>query len=148
MNRLLFLLSFVLYLAGCSQPESPRSDSFSKISIESHPLGEGFANKSVTADGNVEGAHLSGGPNVFVHQSESNLSPTELQSLQNLALNIPYSQHKDVSAPDQKKFGYKTVIIQLPGISYSYFAEWDDDFSPQEVQQIWAIVKKQSAGAW
>ena len=136
---------------GAAQAQARESGAFRSVAIESHPKGWGYAHKTVTPDGVVAGAHLSGGPNaVRVHESKDRLTRKDMRSLKELVAALRKAPAQaGAGAPQQENEGYFSVIIELDdGRSMSAHTGGNRKFESGEMQAVWDLVHKYRAGAW
>lgn len=145
------LTALLLAGGGGGTAQAQESGAFRSVVIESHPKGWGYAHKTVTPDGVVAGAHMSGGPNaVRVHESKDKLTRKDLRRLKELIAalrNAPVQS--SAGAPEQKNEGYFSVTIELDnGRTVTAHAVWNRKFDSGEIQAVWDLVHKYRAGAW
>ena len=109
---------------------------FDGVSIESHPAGFGTAHKTVTPDGVIKGAHMSGGPGaVSVYESQDKVSAEDMAALRRLVAAILAQEPAPSEFFDAKGEGYVSVIIIGNG-GRAFHAKGGEKFQSADVQAL------------
>ena len=150
------LAVFVIVCFFASPVPAAEPPAFKEVEIESLPQGWGYAHKTLTADGNIRGGHLSGGPDApRVYESEEQCKAADLKLITDLVADLLEARKKnkpDKETPpamDRTKHGYKRVsITYADGTTLSFVAKFADEFEDTKVQAIHGAIAKYRAGAW
>lgn len=144
-----FLLLIISFLMGKGLMAA-NSLSFESIVIASHPKGWSYAHKTVFANGNISGAHLSGSPEApRVYESKDKLKPEDLQKFNHPVIVIKTKNLVSDKKPDQSVEGYKSVTLVIDkNTSLSFYAPWEGEFKIKEVQSLWDLIYAYKVGAW
>lgn len=137
--------------AGCRTAHAQETGVFRSVMIESHPKGWGYAHKTVTQDGVVTGAHMSGGPDaVRLYESKDRLTRKDMNRLKVLIAALRDAPaRRGGNTPNQKVEGYISVTIELAnGKTITVHTDWHYRFESRNLQAIWDLVHKYQVGAW
>ncbi|MFZ1986011.1 MAG: hypothetical protein WAU91_16450 [Desulfatitalea sp.] len=148
------VVSLVVVLLGngaCRWANAQEPGEFRSVRIESHPKGGGYAHKTVTPDGVITGAHMSGPPSaVRVYETKDRLTAEDLNTLKQLVADLRGAPvGGECATPEQKAEGYVSVTIQFQnGKALTANADWNAKFGSPNFQAVWDHLHKFQVGAW